>query len=297
MKSYWRYEEARMKLISNILFPVDFSPSCIAMAAYVKRAATLFDAKVSLVHVFDPASYNGFELYVRRALEIAEEHQKIGRDRLNTFLRDEFPLSEHPRILAAGDAATQIAEVAKSGFDLIIMPTHAGTFRRMLLGSTTAKVLNDTDCPVITSRHAQTIAPRPLKHREWLCAIGLDEDAERVLRYAHQAAAEAHSNLYIIHAIQAAESDLPVQLVEEQTQSRETQHVRQRIAELQRRVGSRAPVRFVVGPVKEALLEAARRFDADALMIGRSPQSGGHGRIRDLTYAMVRDSPFPVLSI
>ena len=49
--------------------------------------------------------------------------------------------------------------------------------------------------------------------------------------------------------------------------------------------------------MKEALLEAARDSDADVLMIGRSHQPGGHGRMRDLTYAMVRDSPFPVLSV
>jgi nucleotide-binding universal stress UspA family protein len=188
--------------ITNILFPVDFSLSCIAMAPYVKRAAALFAAKVSMIHVFDPASYNGFELYLRRPPEIAEEHEDIARNRLNSFLRAEFPVSEYPRILVAGDAAAQIAEVAKSGFDLIIMPTHAGTFRRMLLGSTTAKVLHDADCPVLTSKHAETIAPRPLEHREWLCAIGLDEDSERVLRYAHLAAAEADANLHIIHAVQ-----------------------------------------------------------------------------------------------
>ena len=155
-----------MRLITNILFPVDFSATCVAMASYVKRAATLFGAKVSLMYVFDPASHNGFELYlIRGSEEIAEEHQTIGRDRLNSFLQAEFPISEHPRIVVAGDAATQIAEVAKNGFDLIIMPTHAGIFRRMLIGSTTAKVLNDADCPVVTSRHAETIAPRPLEHR------------------------------------------------------------------------------------------------------------------------------------
>ena len=287
-----------MGLITSILFPVDFSPSCIAMAPYVKRAATLFDAKVSLIHVFDPASYNGFELYLRRAPEIAGEHQTIGRNRINSFLRTEFPISERPRILVAGDAATEIAVAARSGFDLTIMPTHAGTFRRMLLGSTTAKVLNDADCPVLTSRHAETIAPRPLGHREWLCTIGLGEDSERVLRYAHQAAAKARGNLQIIHAVQTTDPDFPVQLeLEEQIQFDEIQKAGQRIADLQRSVGSNAPVRIVAGPVKEALLEAARRFDADALIIGRSPQSGAHGRIRDLTYAIVRDSPFPVLSV
>jgi hypothetical protein len=96
-----------MRLITNILFPVDFSPSCIAMAPYVKRAATLFDARVSLIHVFDPTSYNGFELYLRRPPEIAEEHQTIGRNRLNSFLQTEFPIADHPRILVAGDAATE----------------------------------------------------------------------------------------------------------------------------------------------------------------------------------------------
>jgi hypothetical protein len=55
-----------MGLITNILFPVDFSASSVAMASYVKRAATLFGAKVSLMYVFDPASHNGFELYLNK---------------------------------------------------------------------------------------------------------------------------------------------------------------------------------------------------------------------------------------
>ncbi|PYU43615.1 MAG: hypothetical protein DMG56_00190 [Acidobacteria bacterium] len=37
------------------------------------------------------------------------------------------------------------------------MPTHAGLFRRTLLGSTAAKVLNEADCPVLTTQHAETI--------------------------------------------------------------------------------------------------------------------------------------------
>jgi nucleotide-binding universal stress UspA family protein len=76
-----------------------------------------------------------------------------------------------------------------------------------------------------------------------------------------------------------------------------TEEARQRIAEVQQKVGSQASVRIAIGTVKEALIEAARQCDADVLMIGRSPQSGAHGRVRDLTYSMVRDSPYPVLSI
>lgn len=287
-----------MSVITNILFPVDFSPSCVAMSAYVKRVAAIFRARVSLIHVFNPSSYSGLELYVRPPAEIAEEHREIACDKLNSFLAADFPVAEHPRILVAGDPATEIAAIARRGFDLIIMPTHAGTFRRMLLGSTTAKVLNDADCPVLTSKHAETIAPRPLQHREWLCAVSLGEDSERVLRYAHQAATEARGNLRIIHAIQTADPKLPIQLdIEEQIQSEERRQARERIDALQRKAGLQAQVQIAVGPVKGALLEAARQADADALIIGRSPQPGSLGRLRDLTYAMVRDSPFPVLSI
>ena len=286
-----------MGLVANILFPADFSPSCIAMGAYVKRVASLFGAQTSLIHVFDPTSYNGFELYLRRPGEIAEEHQEIARERLESFLQDEFPIEQYPRILEAGDAATQIAATATNGFDLIMMPTHAGTFRRMLLSTTTAKVLN-ADCPVATSRHGETIAPRPLEHREWLCTIGLGEDSERVLRYAHSASLEAGANLRIVHAIQTTDQGLPIQLdIEEKLESEERQQARRRIDGSQEKVGSRAPVWIAVGPIKEALLEAVRQSDADVLIIGRNPQSGTEGRLRNLTYSMVRDSPFPVLSI
>jgi nucleotide-binding universal stress UspA family protein len=200
-----------MSSIANILYPVDFSHSCASMAAYVKRAAALLGARVSLIHVADPGGYNGLQLYVRPISEVLEEHLSICRERLDSFPTGEFPVAECPRILTSEDAATEIARVAREDrFDLIIMPSHAGKFRQMLLGSTTAKVINDADCPVLTSRHAETIAPRPLEHKEWLCAVGLSSNSVRVLRYASQIAVRAHSKLSIIHAVQAGDTDLPI---------------------------------------------------------------------------------------
>jgi len=268
-----------MPSIASILYPVDFSPSCIAMAPYVKRAAALLEARVSLVHVVDPTGYNGLQLYVRPISEVSEEHLAIGRDRLDSFLTAEFPTAEFPRILTSGDAATEIARVAREDrFNLIIMPTHSGMFRQMLLGSTTAKVVNDADCPVLTSRHAETVAPRPLGHRELLCAVGLNSDSERVLRFATGIAREVHAKLTIIHALQGEASGLPVELdLEEKVQSVEKREALGRIAELQRLVGSDAAVRIAAGELKKALLEAALLSDADVLIIGRSPRPGALG--------------------
>jgi nucleotide-binding universal stress UspA family protein len=284
-------------VITNILYPVDFSSSCVAMAAYVRRAARLLGAKVSLIHVVDLIRSNGFELYSRSVQEIAEEHRNIAKEKLDSFLTAEFPLAECPRVLTSGEPATEIARAVREGrFDLIIMPTHAGFFRQMLLGSTTAKVLNYADCPVLTSTHAETIAPRPLEHREWLCAIDLGTDSERVLLFAMETAAQAHGSVSILHVVRGYDPDLPIQLnVDEQTRS--VQEALRRSAELQRVIGIEATVRIASGPVKKALLEEVGHSDADVLVIGRRPMTGVYGRMRGLTSAVIRASPVPVLSI
>ena len=268
------------------------------MAAYVKRAAAMFGSQVTLVHVCDLASRNGFELYLRPPQEIAEEHWSIARTKLDSFLESEFRVDECPRILRSGEAAAEIADVARTGkFDLIVMPTHAGRFRQMLLGSTTAKVLNDSDCMVMTTRHSETIMPSPLEHREWICAIGLSEDSERVLRLASRAAAQVGAKLSVIHAINGSPAAPPLSGDEEQIESAEKQKARRRLNDLLGAVGLQAAIHIAIGPVKQALVDAARRLGADALIIGRTPRSSGSGRMRDLTYGVVRDSPVPVLSV
>ncbi|HEY4010444.1 MAG TPA: universal stress protein, partial [Acidobacteriaceae bacterium] len=260
-----------MPLIKKILYPVAFSPACVAMAAYVRRAAAIYQAQVTLLHVVDPASHSGFELYSRSPFEISEEHVTLGRERLAAFLAAQFSIDAYERIVTAGDAATEIAKTAREGrFDLIVMPTHTGFFRRMLLGSTTAKVLDDADCPVLTSTHAETIAPRPLDHREWLCAMDLSPNAERMLRFATQGAAEANSRLSILYAIQGGDPELAVQLdLREQLHQAEKQKAMERIAEIQKAAGTNVPVRITIGSVKKALLSMASESDADAIFIGR----------------------------
>lgn len=78
-------------MIQNILFPVDFSPSCIAMAPYVKRAAAIFGARVSLLHVFDLYSHDGFQLYLRPVSDVAEEQQNLAQEKLDSFLTSSCP--------------------------------------------------------------------------------------------------------------------------------------------------------------------------------------------------------------
>lgn len=287
-----------MPTIRKILFPVDFSASCDAMAPFVLRAAAILAAKVTLLYVLEPST-PGFELLVRPAPDIDEDRKEAARATLDAYLTLAFPLRDTPRLLATGEAAAQIARIAKEGaFELIVMPTHAGAFRRMLLGSTAAKVLNDADSLVLTTLHAETIAPRPLEHREMACAVGLGADSERVLRRAIELAEKIQANLSIIHAIPAIERGLPIKLdLDESVRSMAIHAARERLRKIERVLGSHARIHIVVGHIKDAVTEKAKRLQADMLVVGRSSQPGERGRLRDLTYALVRDAPCPVLSV
>ena len=274
-------------MIDRILFPVDFSPSCAAMAPFVQRAATLFRSSVTLLHICDLMSHNGFELYVRTPQEIAETHLQVAQGEFESFLAPEFPQATCRRILRSGDAAAEIMDVAiTEDIDLIIMPTHAGQFRRLVLGSTTAKVLAEIHCPVLTTKHAETIVPAPLKHRVWVCAVSLSCDSERILSFASRAAATVGASLSVIHVIDAHD---PIETVEKSA--------RRRMEILFQKVGWKGEPKITVGSRKQALLEAARTCDADLIVIGRTLGSGLFDQIQGLSYELIRDSPCPVVSI
>jgi hypothetical protein len=132
---------------------------------------------------------------------------------INRELAKSFPERTDKKPVAVGDERTRLAGSLRlcniehaatqieSCLHAIIIPTHAGRFRHMLLGSTAAKVLNDAPCPVLTSKHAETIAPRPLEHREWLCAVDLSAYAETVLRTGKRMSEQARANMSLIHVV------------------------------------------------------------------------------------------------
>jgi nucleotide-binding universal stress UspA family protein len=84
--------------------------------------------------------------------EAWEEQQRRAQQDVAEFAAGELGhFRVHPLVFG-GDPATAIVEKAHSECaDLIVMATHG--FRRFILGSVTAKVLHDADCPVWTGAH------------------------------------------------------------------------------------------------------------------------------------------------
>jgi nucleotide-binding universal stress UspA family protein len=179
---------------------------------------------------------------------------------------------------------------------LIIMPTHGyGPFRRFLLGSVTAKVLHDAECPVWTGAHLQESADQhwgAMNHV--VCAIDGGPESERVLTWASNFAAEFKANTTIVLAI--PQLDPSDDLFDSEGFVRRVGVAEARIRCLLAKSGARGDVMVEEGEPAKVVSEAVRRVGADLAVIGRSA-AGGSGRLRTNAYSIIRESPCPVVSV
>jgi nucleotide-binding universal stress UspA family protein len=258
----------------KILFPVDLSEQSRGAARYVEAIAGRFNAPVTLLNASDP-QYNDLLLDnpVRR------------RERLDTFLGEDFEYLKVERVLTAGDPATSIVSFANEGhFDLIMMPTHGlGGFRRFLLGSVTAKVLHDADCPVWTGVHLEKAPPlEKIVFRNFLCAVNLDPHSKLVIDCATELADEYRAALTVVHVVPLMD---------------DTESIKWQIGEWLGIAAERTTMRIESGEIASTVAVVAAETEADLLVIGRNPASGTFGRLRTDGYSIIRKSPCPVISI
>ncbi len=278
-----------MLAIKKILFPVDFSEQCIGAARYVEALAGRFEAEIILLHVVT----DGEQVLAR---ELAPSRQ----EQLNAFQADELKHFTTYRQCVTGDPALQIVEAARYWKpDLVMVPTHGiGSFRRLLLGSVTAKVLHDLDCPVWTGIHTEKAPPlERITCAKVMCAVDLGERSRTVVEWAAGLAREYDAPLGIVHAIPAAEASSAARLLDQEFVADLTVAARCRIAALQGTAGTNAEVFVLAGDTARVVRCAAKEFGADLLVIGRHSQAGLAGHLRHNAYGILKESPCPVISI
>jgi nucleotide-binding universal stress UspA family protein len=201
-----------MKPFREILFPSDFSEAVVRMAPYAREMAQRFDAHVTVLHAFDlvpdyalPAHLPGECAMERASLPYTRECRELRQERkqhLEEFANSQFGGVRHTAMIEDGDPATVIEWIAqRETTDIIVMPTTGhGRFRRLLLGSVTAKVLHDIACPVLTSAHQPDpalVATR--SYRSVLCAVETNREADDILQAGGFLAQTYGSRLCLVH--------------------------------------------------------------------------------------------------
>lgn len=289
-----------MSDFKHILFPVDFSDRCFAVRPLVKSTAQQFNTRLTLMHVIQiPIGwYGGMEAAFPVMFDVPEM-KKAAVTQLNTFF-ESSELSELPQIVIEhGEPAAKItAYVEQSDVDLIMMPTHGyGKFRSLLLGSVTAKVLHDAKCTVWTDAPTNGAKlENRLNCQSILCAIDLVPESVELIHYAADLAREYKATLRLVHAISATEA-LPDRNLDTEFRQFLFQVNREEIAKLQREANTNLEVCMEGGGVSAVVCAAARHHKADLLVIGRGRLYETLGRLRTNSYAIIRDSPCPVMSV
>lgn len=290
-----------MPSLAKILLPVDFSGRCRGAARYVEALAARFGSEVTVLHVLPPPHYEFSVLEVGGSVlnELYASRTRQARKDLETVLGQELAEVKVKRILLEGDPARKIVEYAhEENTDLILMPTHGyGPFRRFILGSVTAKVLHDADCPVWTGVHLEEAPPlERIAFRNILVAVDLSPHALPALGWASWFAEECGARLWLIHATPSLEGRAG-EYFDPDWREHLAEQARGEIAKLQQEAGSRAEVLVEDGDAPGVVCSAAKRLGADVLVIGRGSAAGMFGRLRTNAYAIIRQSPCPVVSV
>jgi nucleotide-binding universal stress UspA family protein len=271
-----------MTSFQRILAPTDFSPRCAWAARYAQNLAQRFSSELIFLHAGASGDPTALEAFSQRA---------VG---------EQDPACEARRIVAVrGDPAEVIPEfVRREKVDLIVMPTHAhGRFRRFLLGSVTAKVLDDVDCPVWTGVHQEQI---PLYSGESfssiVCATGLEPNAAAIIRWAMDLSVALHASCKVIHAIPAADetSDNPGEIELRKFLFRRAE---ERASTMLHKFGIEAEMCFAGGDVARVIREAVLRERAELVVLSRAHAERPLGRLRTQSYGIIRGSPCPVVSV
>ena len=288
-----------MPPLAHILVPVDFSGPSHGAAHYARALAAHFHCEHTLLHVMEPPVYSlgPVELGGIVESELAKNREAQLEKHLQAFVAEEFGNMPVRRLIHSGDPAGNIVEFAhREKVGLIVMPTHGrGVLRRFILGSVTAKVLHDAECPVLTGVHmSEPAATGSPDFRGVVCAMDLGPQSTKALEWANQFAAEFQAKLTILHIAPAMagggeSADWRAELARQ---------AQEKVEEIQ--LSARAKSDILIDhdhDTPKAVCAHAARLKADLLVIGRGSASGATGRLRANAYAIIRQSSCPVVSV
>jgi nucleotide-binding universal stress UspA family protein len=285
-----------MQALARILLPVDLSERSAGAARYARFLASRFQSEILLLHVVIPPQYEFGALDVGGSMiaELYRYQSAQAARELGDFAVRTLPGLNVRQVVLEGDPARRTVEFAhQEGAGLIVMPTHGyGPFRRFILGSNTAKVLHDADCPVWTGIHLEDAVQAEVMNLEHvLCAVDLGPQSGRTLAWAAWFAAQAGARLTLLHAASCG----PDPGGEGRLDAKDA--ARQELVRLQGTREFASELLVETGEPAGVICAAASRVGASVLVIGRGSAAGVFGRLRTNAYSIIRQSPCPVVSV
>jgi len=141
-----------MKPYQHLLVAVDFTESIAAVVERAQQIAKSDQAKLSLVHVIEPAPVDFLDQTMLVDINL-DELLKKNADKQLRILAEKYEIDEVDCYLEIGSVKNEIFNrLEKSQVDLLVVGSHGRHGLGLLLGSTANAVLHGASCDVLAVR-------------------------------------------------------------------------------------------------------------------------------------------------
>ncbi len=286
-----------------ILCPIDFSDFSVRAYRYASSVADHYQAQVTCLHVVElwKYPYADYGAYRTNFSKLSQALTEGGQELLRDFVKEHSAGTIRPDLVVqqgnASDAILSFVEVRR--MELVVMGTHGRRgLDRLVLGSTTDRVMRRASCPVLVAsdpRHnAMCIGPDG-RHRlnRILYCTDFSTNSERALEYSMSLAKEYGAELTLLHVAEGA-SDLAGA---EDVISARTEQLEKLVPESTRRNLTVRMVTRLGKPYEEINRYAGEAQSSLIIMAARGGDTLDRAVFGSTTYRVIQLGPCPVLAI
>jgi nucleotide-binding universal stress UspA family protein len=294
-------------LTTRILFATDFSDDAARAQEYAMYLATVWDAKVDVLHVIEaPAWLNADAATVAvveqarkdAAQRLEQEYDHMARSGISATVRQ-----------ALGNPAEQIGLAARdNGADLVVLGVQGRTnLLYGLIGSTVERFVKDGPCPVLAVPGIRDEVGKPMNAnlqvpiRNILAPVDFSSPSLNAVEYAIQLANGLGCKLTLMHVLEPVCYDLDCGLGMIEHEVRKRDHWNRQLTELTdlvTSVGLPADFEISVGIPSDAILACALRHRSDLIVMGTHGRRGvSQRRFGSVADAVLRRATCPILTV
>lgn len=284
----------------TILLPVDFSARAASTAAHARIMAKQYGATIVAIHVMPPfhLAVDGADVPSAALTDWYTLQKPLLEGKLAEFAKMYLKDCTVKTLFREGEPATEIIRAANEEHaDLIMLPTAGyGPFRRFLLGSVAARVLSDSHIPVITAAHIEVPSGEAENIKSIVVAVDLDARAAKLIEAGDSIAKAFGAELHVVHASPDDGAGV-AQYMDSAWRTEVAHQLKARLEESVKEAAATAKVHVIPGEAAKVIRQVAEEVNANLVILGRHLDKGFFGRLRTHSYAIVRESPCPVLSL
>jgi nucleotide-binding universal stress UspA family protein len=289
--------------LKSILCPIDFSDFSAAAYQHALSLAEYYKARILALHIVELWKYP-FADYAAQEADYARFSKAMadgGQVQLQRFTKQYSSGRVQPELLIhQGNAPNCILSLAqKENIEGIVMGTHGRRgFDRLVLGSTTDRVMRKAACPVLVVSNAshQALSTGPDgRHRlsRILYCTDFSNNSERARGYAISLAAEYSAGLTLLHVAENAPDPAKAEAII----AARRQELDKLVSDIEwSNLDVRSEVRFGK-PYEEIVRHATEAQTSLIIMTARGGDAVDRAVFGSTTYRVIQLGPCPVLAI